>query len=257
MAEPWLFVIKNHSVLNGMNRKLLLFLPFMLIGVMAYGQQNKTETANVASYLNDLKIEMQKEWPKNRTINIVFHGHSVPAGYFKTPVVNTLSAYPYLVLQKIKSIYPYAVVNVIITSIGGENSISGAKRFDNEVLNHQPDVLFIDYALNDRGAGLEKSYKAWDEMIKKAKRENIKIILLTPSPDQRVDYADANNELKKHSDQIIRLANENQVGLVDSYKAFEFLYNDKEQLEKYMSQVNHPNEKGHELIANEIIKYFK
>ncbi len=224
---------------------------------MAYGQQNKTETANVASYLNDLKIEMQKEWPKNRTINIVFHGHSVPAGYFKTPVVNTLSAYPYLVLQKIKSIYPYAVVNVIITSIGGENSISGAKRFDNEVLNHQPDVLFIDYALNDRGAGLDKSYKAWHEMIKKAKRENIKIILLTPSPDQRVDYADANNELKKHSDQIIRLANENQVGLVDSYKAFEFLYNDKEQLEKYMSQVNHPNEKGHELIANEIIKYFK
>ena len=224
---------------------------------MAYGQQNKTETANVASYLNDLKIELQKEWPKNRTINIVFHGHSVPAGYFKTPVVNTLSAYPYLVLEKLKSNYPYAVVNVINTSIGGENSISGARRFDKEVLNHQPDVLFIDYALNDRGAGLEKSYKAWDEMIKKAKRENIKIILLTPSPDQRVDYADANNELKKHSDQIIRLANENQVGLVDSYKAFEFLYTNKNELKKYMSQVNHPNEKGHELIAKEIIKYFR
>ena len=94
-------------------------------------------------------------------------------------------------------------------------------------------------------------------MIKKAKKENIKIILLTPSPDQRVDYADANNELKKHSDQIIRLANENQVGLVDSYKAFEFLYTNKNELKKYMSQVNHPNEKGHELIANEIIKYFK
>jgi hypothetical protein len=25
---------------------------------------------------------------------------------------------------------------------------------------------------------------------------------------------------------------------------------------KYMSQVNHPNEKGHELIAEEIIKWF-
>ena len=26
---------------------------------------------------------MQIKWPRNRTINIVFHGHSVPAGYFK------------------------------------------------------------------------------------------------------------------------------------------------------------------------------
>lgn len=237
--------------------KTIFFLPMMLIGFLALGQNVESEKANPSTYLSDLKKEMQIEWPKNRTINIVFHGHSVPSGFFKTPIVNTLAAYPALVLNKIKAQYPYAVVNVITTSIGGENSISGAKRFDNEVLNHQPDVLFIDYALNDRGAGLEKSFKAWDEMIKKAKRENIKIILLTPSPDQSVDYTDTNNELKKHTDQIIRLANKNQVGLVDSYKAFGFLYTNKNKLKKYMSQVNHPNEKGHELIAKEIIKYFK
>lgn len=33
-------------------------------------------------------------------------------------------------------------------------------------------MFFIDYALNDRGLGLEKSYKAWDEMIKKGKNKN-------------------------------------------------------------------------------------
>jgi acyl-CoA thioesterase-1 len=237
--------------------KTVFFLPIMLFGFLALGQNVELEKVNPSTYLSELKKEMQIEWPKNRTINIVFHGHSVPTGFFKTPVVNTLAAYPALILKRIKAQYPYAVVNVITTSIGGENSISGAKRFDNEVLNHQPDVLFIDYALNDRGAGLAKSYWAWDEMIKKAKKENIKIILLTPSPDQRVNYADANNELKKHTEQIIRLANENEVGLVDSYKAFEFLYTNKKKLKKYMSQVNHPNEKGHELIAEEIIKYFK
>lgn len=80
---------------------------------------------------------------------------------------------------------------------------------------------------------------------------------MTPSPDQNADYANANNDLKKHCDQIIRLANENQVGLVDSYKAFEFLYTNKNELKKYMSKVNHPNKKGHELIAKEGIKYFK
>lgn len=234
----------------------VLFLPLMLFAYLAFGQVGESGHAAPATYLNDLKIELQKEWPANRTINIVFHGHSVPSGYFKTPQVNTLSAYPYGVLQKIKSKYPYAVVNVIVTAIGGENSVAGARRFKQNVLIHNPDVLLIDYGLNDRRVGLKQSYAAWDKMIRQAKKRGIKVILLTPSPDQRVDYDSPDNELKQHTDQIINLANEHQVGLADSYKAFGFLYLDKDQLAKYMSQVNHPNKKGHELIANEVMKYF-
>ena len=237
--------------------KVFLFLPIFFISLLGHSQHTELDKANPSTYLNDLKKEMQIEWPENRTINLVFHGHSVPAGYFLTPEVNTLAAYPALVLKEIKARYPYAVVNVIVTAIGGENSVQGAERFESDVLIHKPDVLFIDYALNDRGVGLEESYDAWNIMIKKAKEQHIKVILLTPSPDQSVDYVDANNELQQHTDQIIRLAKEHQVGLVDSYKAFESLYPSKKKLKKYMSQVNHPNEKGHELIANEILTWFK
>lgn len=231
----------------------LLFIPILFFAICAHAQT----MADPATYLSDLKSEMQKEWPKNRILNIVFHGHSVPAGYFKTPQVNTLGAYPNLLLKKLKSIYPLAVVNVIVTAIGGENSVKGAERFVRDVLIHKPDLLLIDYSLNDRGPGLEKAYAAWNQMIKAAKDQDIKVILLTPSPDQRVDYADPANELRKHTDQVRRIAAENQVGLVDSYRAFEFLYPEKEQLSKYMAQVNHPNELGHELIANELMKWFQ
>jgi len=75
--------------------------------------------ADSTTYLSDIKLELKKENPNNRTINLVFHRHSVPAGYFKTPVVNSLHAYPFLVLKQVKEIYPTAVVNVIVTSIGG------------------------------------------------------------------------------------------------------------------------------------------
>lgn len=233
--------------------KKLVLIPLILITFWTQAQT----VADPSTYLSDLKLEMQKKWPKNRTVNIVFHGHSVPAGYFKTPQVNTLAAYPNLVLKKLKASYPFAVVNVIVTAIGGENSVRGAERFEREVLIHQPDLLLIDYALNDRGVGLEKAYLAWNQMIKSAKEHGIKVILLTPSPDQTVNYADPQNELKKHTDQIRKIAAENQLGLADTYQAFEFLYPDKEQLSKYMSQVNHPNEPGHELIANELIKWFQ
>ena len=237
--------------------KIIFLISFVTTGLFAQSQPIESGKADSDNYLSELKTELQMEWPENRTINIIFHGHSVPSGYFKTPLVNTFSAYPNQFLKKLKSKYPYAVVNVIITSIGGENSIEGAKRFKKDVLIHKPDVIFIDYALNDRGVGLEKSYVAWNKMVKLAKKKGIKVILLTPSPDQRINYDSPDNELKKHTKQIISIADESHLGLVDSYEAFEFLYTDKEELSKYMSQVNHPNQMGHELIADKIIKWFE
>ena len=212
--------------------------------------------ADPGTYLNDLKVELKKEWPDNRTINLVFHGHSVPAGYFKTPVVNTLEAYPYQLLRQIKARYPYAVVNVINTSIGGENSQSGEKRFVNEVLSHRPDVLFIDYALNDRRIGLAEARKAWESMISAALKRGIKVILLTPSPDQRVDLLTAGNELEQHALQIEQLADAHGVGLADSYGLFKKQVQHGENVADFMSQVNHPNTQGHALIADELMTFF-
>jgi lysophospholipase L1-like esterase len=216
-----------------------------------------TQVASPENYLNDIKSGLMVQWPQNKTINLVFHGHSVPAGYFVTPVVNTIDSYPFLVLSNLKAEYPFAVINSINTSIGGENSVSGQKRFKQDVLRFKPDVLFIDYALNDRGIGLEASKKAWELMIKAALKLNIKVILLTPSPDQSVNILETDTDLDKHAGQIRHLAADYGVGLIDSYALFKQKVREGVQLESYMSQVNHPNKKGHELIAIEIMSYFK
>jgi len=234
-----------------------LWLLLLYITLFYFDLKAQNEIADPQFYLTDIKKELNKEWPENRTVNLVFHGHSVPAGYFKTPVVNTLSAYPYLLLEKLKTKYPFAVINVINTSIGGENSQSGEKRFENEVLTHRPDVLFIDYALNDRGIGLEKSKAYWSKMIQSALEKKIKIILLTPSPDQRVNILVSDNELEQHAKQIKQQAKDYGLGLVDSYSLFKDRVISGDSISTYMSQVNHPNRKGHLLITEEIFKYFE
>ena len=226
------------------------------MSVCKYTKSYNQSLAITSGYLSDVKKELIKEWPNNQTINLVFHGHSVPAGYFKTPNVSTFDSYPFQVLKQLKDKYPFAVINVINTSIGGENSMSGQKRFEAEVLNHKPDILFIDYALNDRRVGLEESRKAWEKMIERAKQEGIKIILLTPSPDLRVNLLEKDNELEKHSNQIIALANKYKIGLADSYSRFKKLKADCDCLDDYMSQSNHPNAKGHSIISDEIMKWF-
>jgi acyl-CoA thioesterase I len=238
----------------GMVKFSLLLVSMLLI---SWQSDINNKTADTSSYLNDIKKELKKEWPANRTINLVFHGHSVPAGYFKTPTVNTLESYPYLLLKELKLEYPYAVINIINTSVGGENSERGAKRFKNSVLSHKPDVVFIDYALNDRAIGLQKARAAWEKMIKLALKSKAKVILLTPSPDQSVDILDNNSDLAKHSKQIRKLSEKFGVGLVDSYSKFQQLVQAGDSLSAYMSQVNHPNAKGNLLIAKEILEYFK
>lgn len=235
-----------------------LYIIFFLIFLVSWKSfRSDKEIANPKDYLSEIKIELKKEWPKNKTINLVFHGHSVPAGYFKTPTVNTLKSYPYQVLEELKSLYPLAVINVINTAIGGENSINGEKRFKKDVLNHNPDVIFIDYSLNDRGVGLEKSRIAWEKMIKLALKKNIKVILLTPSPDMGVNILESNSVLNQHAEQVQSLSTKYNVGLIDSYALFKEKAISGEGIINYMSQVNHPNEKGHRLISTEILTYFK
>lgn len=237
-----------------MKRIVLFFILALMVSLASEGQDMKM--ADSSQYLALVKKELKVVWPNNRTINLVFHGHSVVAGYQDKHEVHTFESYPFLLLKRLKDKYPYAVINVIVTAIGGENSLNGQKRFKKEVLNHQPDVLFIDYALNDRGPGLEKAKEAWEKMIQEALKQNLKIILLTPSPDQRVDILSPGNPLELHANQIRQLAIKYHIGLVDSFGQFQKMERSNGSVKDYMSHVNHPNKKGNEIIADELMKWF-
>ncbi|WP_222707983.1 SGNH/GDSL hydrolase family protein [Algibacter pacificus] len=241
-----------------LKKKIILGVLFMLCLNLTHAQKNKTliEEEIVTHYLDSLKKELKVKWPKNRTINLVFHGHSVPTGYTTRGVLDRLQAYPFRTLKKVNDFYPYAVVNIITTSIGGEQAAQGAKRFKNDVLVYKPDVLFIDYALNDRGIGLEKAKIAWEQMIQEALAYGTKVILLTPTPDLNEDIFSSDAKLAMHSEQIRALAKKYKVGLVDSYALFKKLA-ETQPLIGYMAQNNHINQKGHQFVADAIFKYFK
>jgi acyl-CoA thioesterase I len=212
--------------------------------------------ADQSTYLKGTVALLQEQWPGNRSVNIVCHGHSVPAGYFVTPVVDTFNAYPHLLHKGLGDAFPYAVVNVIVTAIGGEQSESGAARFDRDVLSLRPDLVTIDYGLNDRGIGLERAKKAWAAMIEKAQKAGIKVILLTPTGDLSAKLDDPNDPLNQHAVQIRALAAQYHVGLVDSLALFKRYVKHGGKLQDIMSQVNHPNRKGHDLVAKSLLSWF-
>ncbi|MEI8373063.1 MAG: SGNH/GDSL hydrolase family protein [Planctomycetota bacterium] len=212
--------------------------------------------AEPAAYLADISKLLKQHWPKNRIINLVCHGHSVPAGYFKTPVVDTFNAYPHLIHRALKERYPMAVINVIVTAIGGEASESGAARFERDVLTLKPDLVLIDYGLNDRGIGLLRAKKAWKSMIEKAQAQKVNLLLLTPTGDLSAKLDDPADPLNRHAEQIRLLAQECRCGLVDSNARFGQYVHTGHKLQDLMSQVNHPNRKGHDLVVEAVMEWF-
>lgn len=199
---------------------------------------------------------LNARWPENRTFTIVCHGHSVPAGYFKTPEVCPFDAYPHLLHRAINRRFPHAVTNVIVTAIGGEDSVRGAARFERDVLSLRPDVLTIDYALNDRRAGLKAAETAWREMVGAATKVGIRVILLTPTWDLAVSVDNTADPLFQHAEQIRRLAREYRTGLADSLAGFLAAHRAGTSLETLMSQGNHPNRAGHEIALAALTPWF-
>lgn len=223
----------------------------MLFSALVFFSQALPQT-----YLSNVAAELRKEWPNNRMVEIVCHGHSVPAGYAKTPEVRSLDAYPNLLREGLASRFPHAVINVTVTAIGGENSIQGEKRFARDVVARHPDVVTIDYGLNDRDQDPVAVRAAWQSMIEQSKRNHIKVILLTPTGDLTAKMDDLSDPLTKQAVAIRVLAKEEEVGLVDSFELFRQEVARGTPLTSLMAQVNHPNRRGHELVAAGLLEWF-
>lgn len=214
-----------------------------------------TTTQPIKHYsVKQLFIDLRKEWPKNRTMNIVWHGHSVPSGYHKTPKVEPFGSYPFMVYQGLNQRFPTAVINNIKTAIGGENSIQGAARFERDVLPYHPDLLFIDYAINDRSQPLDKVEKAWRFMIESAQKNEIPLVLLTPTGTRFDNFKDPKNALAIRAELIRKLGKEYNVPVADDSAAWQKVLDSGVDQESLLAQGVHPNAKGHAIAAKEILR---
>lgn len=204
-----------------------------------------------------LLAELDAKWPNNRTVNLVFHGHSVPSGYHRTPEVKPFESYPHLLYQKLKELHPHASINIIVTAIGGEDSISGEARFERDVLPHKPDVIFIDYALNDRRQDAAKVEEAWRSMVRRAKQKSIPVILLTPTGDSAANLENPKDPLCQRAEIIRRVAKAENVPLADVFAAWTDAVKGGTPQKDLLSQSNHPNLRGHQIAASVLAGLFR
>jgi hypothetical protein len=93
-------------------------------------------------------------------------------------------------------------------------------------------------------------------MILEAQRSSVKILLLTPTPDDTTSFDQPAQDLAEHRAQVIELAREFVVGVVDSFKAFQNEVEKGSPLSSLLSSINHPNRRGHKLVRDELLQWF-
>ncbi|WP_314405155.1 SGNH/GDSL hydrolase family protein [Stenotrophomonas rhizophila] len=199
--------------------------------------------------VDDLKVQ----WPNNSTVNIVAFGHSVPAGFGVTPRVHKRDAYPRLLEDALSDRFPFAVLNVITASVGGEESTAGLARVQRDVIDHHPRVVLIDYGLNDRGVPLAQSRKNLVAIIGSARAVGACPVLLTPTWDTEAAPAKPDDKLGQQAAMIRSLGVAEGVPVADSLKAFLAFKGDRKTL---MAQSNHPNRAGHSLVLTQLLPLF-
>ena len=220
-----------------------------------------TSSAGIAKTLEKLK--------SGKPVTIVCWGDSVTAGGDASG-----KSYRYTAVfeKMLKNKFPKSAIAVKVIAVPGASSAQWlypeehANNFRtkrckwNKIVAAKPDLITIEF-VNDAWLTTEQVQKQYSEIMKRAKAINAELIFITPNytrmkmmgfkkqlsgPDRR-SYV---KELKK-------FAKKNNVALADASARWEHL--EKEGIPYIIclqNAINHPDDRGHRLFAEELMKCF-
>ncbi len=148
-------------------------------------------TPAAARTLNNTAYKLMNE----KELNVVFFGGSITHGQgASNPNLEVGTSWAALTTQWLKAQYPAAKINAVNKSIGGTGSMLALMRYERDVKSQNPDLIFIDYAINDNYQGFSKDQSAYtmETLIKAISSDfptaDIVIVLTTDKSNIGKDY---------------------------------------------------------------------
>ncbi len=184
-------------------------------------------------------------------VTIVAFGDSITAGFA------VRRGFPSFWKERLAQKYPDARIEMINSGSSGDTTQDGVARLDWAVLSYEPDLVTINFGINDcvLGLGLDEFELNLVEMVRRIRAGPASEILLlssqpleTPPYDKLVlDYYQA----------IEQVAAQMDVGFVDVYGAWmERVHQGTPLGSLILPGMDHPSEAGYRIIAEELMKSF-
>ncbi len=201
---------------------------------------------------------------KIKTIGIL--GDSIAQGFFANGNRGWFDKLGIKLFDNNKTDSYYAFQNM---AVGGEKTTDVLHRFYNEALTKSIDILFIATGVNDitrRGEirasmdiSIEYRNKIWRKLLKSANKNIDKIFVLSILPtDEEKKVRKSNlgvpmyrldNDIKEYNKTLKSICEEFDIQFIDIYDLWK-----NENIKDVLHDELHPNEKGHQLIAEEVFK---
>lgn len=184
-------------------------------------------------------------------VTIVAFGDSITAGYA------VRRGFPSFWRQMLLERYPEAHIEMINSGISGDTSLDGLSRLDWAVLSYEPDLVTINFGINDcaLGLGLEEFENNFVEMIKIIRSgPGSEVLLLSSEPLETPPY---DRMVLDYYQAIKRVAIEMEVGFVDIFGAWmKSVVAGTPLGSLIIPGLDHPNESGYRIMAEELMRLF-
>jgi len=123
---------------------------------------------NIARFFTKLRA--------GKPVTVAYFGGSITAGSGASDPAKT--SYRALVTEWLRGRYPQSQITEVNAAVGGTGSLYGTMRARRDVIAHKPDLVFIEFAVNDAG---EK-----EDVVKRAVEGIIRQLLTVPQPAEVV-----------------------------------------------------------------------
>jgi hypothetical protein len=99
-------------------------------------------------------------------------GQEVRVAYIGGSITEARDGWRDLTFSWMRSNYPLAPFKQFDAAIGGTGSDLGVFRMEKDVIRHKPDLIFVEFAVNDFGLDTESVYKTMEGIVRKTWRNN-------------------------------------------------------------------------------------
>ena len=177
-------------------------------------------------------------------ITVAYLGGSITQGSTATPT----TCYAYLTTQWLKQRFPKSDITYVNAGIGATGSYIGVFRTDRDVLSKSPDLVFVDFSVNDTTEHTERNIGSYDGVLRKLWLSDSKpaIVTIAMTQDNGTSFQQYHSEICRAYD-IPMISYHDAI--MDVIKYGHIKWTD-------ISDDNiHPNETGHSVLTEIITSY--
>jgi lysophospholipase L1-like esterase len=221
-----------------------------------------TSSGNIPKTLEKLK--------SGKPVTVVCWGDSVTAG---GDASGKDTQYPAVFENMLKNNFPESTITVKVIAVPGASSAQWlypekhAKNFRtkrckwSKIIAAKPNLITVEF-VNDAWLNSEQVERQYSEILKRAKAINAEVILITPNYT-RMSMMGFKNKLsgpdrRTYVKELKKFAKNNNIAIADASARWEHLKKEGIPYIIYLrNAINHPDDRGHRLYAEELLKCFR